>query len=246
MRGHETFPKAPILEATVDFEAGFRIRPRVEVLDRYSDAVKETFPNRRERHTFNPSLTVGGNEPLLRNARSQIIELRSEDDKYVMHVKRDGFSFTRLQPYTHWDDFCNRSLKGWHLYRDIFHPPVLRAISLRYFNGIDLPNPVRMKDYFRTRITLPSGVPQNVNNTFFSFSFFSTNKSTGTVSFFLDLSAYNEQRIRVIFLIAVRQPLDVPSNNDKRIMNALSSLRHTKNRIFFNSITEKMKEEFRC
>lgn len=245
MRGHETFPNAPIVEATVDFEAAFRVRPVASALGRYSGAVKDLYPQERDLHASRPSLAVAENEPVLKTTRQRFLELRSEDDKYILRVRRDGFSFTRLRPYVHWSDFSERAIAGWNLYSEIFHPSSLSAITLRYFNGIDLPNPLRVKEYFRTRITLPSGVPQSISNAFFSFTFTSRNDSSGTVSFFLDLGASNEQKIRVVFLIAVNQSLGISPSNVSRIKKTLSALRDAKNRVFFNSITEKMKEQFR-
>jgi uncharacterized protein (TIGR04255 family) len=245
MQGDETFPNAPIIEATVDFAARFRSPLKVADLDRYGEVASALFPKRHERHASAKSVTIGGDEPILRNSRRHLVEFCSADDKYISQIRQDGISFTRVRPYTSWNDFSERALSAYEIYVDVFKPLSIPHITLRYFNSIDLPNPARVKDYFKTRILLPASLPQNVMDAFFAFSFLPKNNMIGNISFFIDRHTSDQHIIRVVFVIVVISHKINPIHNKTKIRQNLANLRNFKNRVFFRSITEKLKEQFR-
>ena len=245
MRGHETFRNAPIVEATIDLTARHRPVLKVADLDRYGALGASAFPKHDRRRPLVTSLTTGEDSPGLKSSRSDVVEFRSDDDKYIAQVRRDGFAFTRLSPYTSWNDFSEQTLSAWSIYASTFNPKHVTNISLRYFNRIVLPNAVRVKDYFRTRVIFPSSLPQNVIDNFFAFTLAPVRSMRGSVSFFIDHSSPGSDDIRVVFNIIVDTPLNLELKTNAEILRTLNKLRAFKNKIFFQSITEQLKERFR-
>jgi uncharacterized protein (TIGR04255 family) len=62
-----------------------------------------------------------------------------EDEKQLVQVRAQGFTFNRLSPYTTLDDYLPEIERCWRLYVDLASPVQIRKIRLRYINRILLP-----------------------------------------------------------------------------------------------------------
>ena len=69
----------------------------------------------------------------------QALQFRHEDEKQIVQVRAQGFSFNRLAPYTSLDDYLPEIQRTWRLYVDLVSPVQIRTIRLRYINRIFLP-----------------------------------------------------------------------------------------------------------
>jgi uncharacterized protein (TIGR04255 family) len=244
MRGHKTFPNAPIIEATATFAATFETPPTVEALGRYGPAVAHLFPNQQPREEFETAVRIEANAPIFQNTTHQFLAFSSADEKDVAQVRPSGFSFSRLKPYTRWSEFLDRTMNGWNLYRDTFNPSAVSRISLRYLNRIDLPNPFSAEEYFATRILLPRGVPHVVTNAIFSFSLSDVNNISDHATFFIDYRSATKDSVAVMFQVETRREVTISENTDDTIRLIMEQLRECKNKLFFRSLTKKTKEMF--
>jgi uncharacterized protein (TIGR04255 family) len=245
MRGHETFPNAPIIEATATFAATFDTPLISEDLERYGPAVAHLFPNRQQREEFETAVRIEANAPIFQNTPHQFLAFSSTDERDVAHVRLNGFSFSRLKPYTRWTEFLDRTLTGWRCYSDTFKPKTVSRISLRYLNRIELPNPFNAEEYFVTRILLPRTVPHMVTNAMFSFSLSDVNNISDHVTFFVDRRSATDNTVSVMFQVEARRDLTAAENGEAVIAATMSQLRESKNKIFFRSITNKTRGLFR-
>ena len=69
----------------------------------------------------------------------QAFQFLREDERQLVQVRTQGFSFNRLAPYTSLDDYLPEIERTWRLYADLVSPVQIRVIRLRYINRILLP-----------------------------------------------------------------------------------------------------------
>src|SRR5438552_2650132 len=69
----------------------------------------------------------------------QSFQFLKEDEKQLVQVRAQGFSFNRLAPYTSLDDYLPEIERTWHLYLNLVSPVQIRVTRLRYINRILVP-----------------------------------------------------------------------------------------------------------
>jgi uncharacterized protein (TIGR04255 family) len=245
MRGHLTFPNAPIIEATVTFSATFGTPLTSDDLERYGPLVAHVLPNQQKREEFETAVRIEANAPIFQNTTHQFLAYSSADEKDIAQVRLNSFSFSRLKPYTRWTEFLAGALTGWRVYRDIFKPKTVSRISLRYLNQIDLPNPFTVEKYFMTRILLPRGVPHVVTDAMFSCSISDQNNISSHVTFFVNRQTATTDSVSVMFQVESRRDLTDADNGDDSINIIMEQLRECKNKLFFRSLRKETKEMFK-
>lgn len=86
----------------------------------------------------------------------------STDNKHIVQLRKDGFTFSRLAPYTSWEDVWSAA-EGWLAYYLETRGPVeVQRLAVRYINRLPLPAPdggVEMKRY----LVAPPNVPPELN-----------------------------------------------------------------------------------
>ena len=64
---------------------------------------------------------------------------RGYDQRQTVQFARDGFVFSRLEPYENWAQFFGEVMRLWKIYSDIAKPAEAQRIGLRFLNKIILP-----------------------------------------------------------------------------------------------------------
>lgn len=81
----------------------------------------------------------------------QALQFLQDDEKQLVQVRAQGFSFNRLASYTTLDDYLAEIQSVWELFTGLASPVQIRTIRLRYINRILLPltnGSVELEDYF--------------------------------------------------------------------------------------------------
>ena len=133
----------------------------------------------------------------------------------------------------------------WELYNKVVKPISVDRIALRYINRIEIPLPFDdFSEYILTNPQIAPGLPQTLSH--FLMRIEIPNDEIGAIAIItLTIKKPTEtQKLPLIFDI---DAIKAASYTDKKpdMWNDFSLLRHFKNEIFFNSITEKTKELFK-
>lgn len=161
----------------------------------------------------------------------------SRNKKEVAQFRIDGFTFSRLHPYTKWEKVLGEAKKLWELYSLKASPQVVERISVHYINRLEIPLPLRdLEDYLTASPALPKTLPQKLSQ------------------FLIRLVVHEKDLVASIIQALVESPkpehigiildIDVFKENikgisDENIWSTFNRLRVLKNRIFFELITEK-------
>ena len=66
--------------------------------------------------------------------------LRSHDGRLVVQFRRDGFTFSRLSPYSSWEEVFSEAWLLWELYVETAKPLEVSRLAVRYINRLPLPD----------------------------------------------------------------------------------------------------------
>jgi uncharacterized protein (TIGR04255 family) len=174
-------------------------------------------------------------------------KFQSGDRRQVAQFNREGFIFSRLQPYESWEHFRGEALRLWEFQKSVAQPAEIQRVGLRFINRITLAvGDSQFEDYIH-----PHAVPpRNLDLPFYGF-------------FYLDRLAvpgypYNVNIVRTIELpqdpqlqgLSIILDIDVYSERqfelrEELLLSRLSEMRWLKNKAFFGSVTEKALGNFR-
>lgn len=174
--------------------------------------------------------------------------LRKTGDSVVYQVRRDGFAFSRLQPYEGWESLVRPGLASWERFQEIMRPGELHGVSLRFINRLEVPRDefVENRDRFLTiapRLpSSPEGLPHGPPWGFASFahhSVFHPAESPFQIAVLISRAATDfPAEITAIMLDITVSPIPGVQPEAGRLEKWLLEMRNLKNQAFFSITTE--------
>ncbi len=238
---------APVTEAVIDFRAQLDPEFDVKKLDRLGESLGYAAPKQmfEEAWQLKKSAKVGSSSQVeLKNSGCIGFRYDSKDKKHVAQFRVNGFTFSRLAPYSDWNCVFSEAKRLYNIYHEITRPGEISRIAVRYVNKLELP---------RKEISEAGG-----------FSPFLVNSPTLTDSDDLMLTGFLAQlkvldpMTNIYGTITQKtdpQPADVEnaavildldvyemgpfSSEPAKVLNRFTALREMKNRLFFSAITPK-------
>lgn len=239
-----TYPrlkKAPISEAV--FEILFQIDNSVETeeLEKFYDIFKKDYPRK-------DTITVFEGKIDANNVKNQSLSTETlgylflnESKTKAMQIRKNGFSFSiSNNSYTHWEPFKDEAWGIFQLYKKTLGINLIRRISLRYINSINLPtNLVDIKEYITIAPEIPKELPFGLSKMFNQITMPNSEiESTGIITQTFDVGWSVSENFEYILDIDV-QKLYTKNPSDGDMLSDFDQLRNFKNLIFFKSITQK-------
>lgn len=237
------YERPPIAECVLEFR--FQTPFSEKRINQIANKLKKHYPVSEDRINVSTELNAEG----VANATSKKVgyELRSTSSLEVVRIEGASFLLSELAPYSGWENFRDRSLRDYSIFRDIVGPLEIIRIGLRYVNRIDVKivegKPLLFKDYlqiapqmpnigppslteYSSRITKPSGVEG-----------ISITVTSGTIesplaehrSLLVDIDVFNEIKL---------------ANNLKKVRELLEKYRVIKNEVFEVIITDECRNLF--
>ena len=236
--------KAPIVEAVLDINCDMPPAFDLAALEGPArDAFRAQYPKFRTRFLEQHRFESMADEPTKHFAKRaiQALQFLHDDEKQLVQVRTQGFSFNRLALYTSLDDYLSEIQRTWKLFVEIASPVQIRVIQLRYINRILLPltdGRVELKIYFKSSPKLPD------ENKLLFAGFLNQQTAveadTGRqVNIVLASQPPEKEKYSIIFDICVTSAGAATAKDWTWILAEIQSLRDLKNRIFRNTLTRK-------
>jgi uncharacterized protein (TIGR04255 family) len=235
--------KAPIVEGLIDLRIDRSPALTLDALKAACDELAPQFPSKEELRAFSGQITFSpesGTNVSAKAPASFGFKLTSTDQKWVAQFRLDGFTLSRLQPYTSWEELKSKAIELWNIYRAIAEPQKIVRVASRFINCIHIPFGELFDKTFTTTFSIPSALPQTVVGFLLrivipfeneeSWAIVTQSLSEGSQDCTFDLDAF-----------AVTQ--DGFSESEAWIK--LEQLRGVKNRLFFESLTPDVLERFK-
>jgi uncharacterized protein (TIGR04255 family) len=241
---HPQLQNPPIVEAVFDVDCdlplGFDLmaleaRTRAQFADQYPKFRTQFLQELQIEATEDTQPKISGRSAV------QAFQCLHEDEKQLVQVRPQGFSFNRLAPYSSLDDYLSEIERTWRLYVDLVSPVQIRVIRLRYINRILMPltaKGVDLDEFLKIGPRLPDEDSLALSG--FLSQQAAVEKRTGhQVSLVLTAQPAVSEKLPVILDITVSSQSTPDPADWPKIMPVIRSLRTLKNRIFFNTLTEK-------
>jgi len=237
-------PNAPIVEAVLDIGCDMPPAFDLTALEGPSrDLFLDRYPKLRTQFIQETKIeTQPDAKPQMSVRRGiQALHFLHADEKQLVQVRAQGFSFNRLAPYTSLDDYLPEIERTWHLFVGLASPAQIRLVQLRYINRILLPTVaglVQLDDYLKIGPRLPD--EEKLTLVGFLNQQALAEADTGNQANIV-LTAQPEESDRLPIILDIRvvsagtaEPADWPW-----ILAKIRSLRALKNRIFRSTLTER-------
>lgn len=248
MTQHEHLPNAPIVEALLDVRIETPENVDQEMLASFQARLGNRYPTKQIKRSWSGAVELKADAPPVVATSGGPIgyQFLSPDGKQVVQARKDGFSFSRLRPYTNWTTFSKEAQDLWKRYADLVRPKKVQRIALRYVNRMELPLPLAsFREYVLTGPEIAPELPQDLSSYFFraviprqdAEAFAIITEATEQVEgpkavlpLILDIDVFR----RGAFTVAA-----------EKLWPLFDKLRDLKNEFFFASITDKAKELFK-
>lgn len=235
--------RAPISEALID------LRVKLEdVFDvtRFKDLNKllgndYTDPTPQQTFAAEFNFEKGGLKAAAKEPTLTGFVYQSKDSKHVAQFRKDGFSFSRLPPYTSWESVFAEAKRLWEIYIKTAAPTSVIRSALRYINRLDVPAGGTLETYLAVPPRVPEGLESKLSS-FLNRIILDNVADEFTAVITQALEPSNQQAHLSILLdidVFTHRPLE-PSS--QAVENVLNRIHDVKNKIFFNSITQRTAE----
>lgn len=238
---------APITEALIDIRVKLPTTIDVKTLDLFFEKIKNQYPKRQEHRISELSLELKPDTDPVKASKSRVNGYRyiSADQKQIVQARLDGFTMSRLYPYTEWKDLRDEAKRLWQFYKDIVKPDAITRVALRYINNLNIPLPVYdFAEYLAAPPIVPEGLPQGISS--FLTRVILPEPAIGAnaiITQALEAVQPVQTHLPVILDIDVFR-LSSGGIDENDAWNTIEQLRHFKNKIFDKSITPKLKETY--
>ena len=241
--------KAPIVEAVIDLRVNLPAEFKLDAFHPLRSKLSNDYPGFEEQQIIEQMIKQEAGraaEVSTRLSGTHGHRLISKDGKNIVQFRRDGFTFSRLTPYTKWEDVFAETWRLWGMYAEAAKPIEVVRIAVRYINRMSFPLPFsNPAEYLKAPPVTAEGWPSEMS------AFLSrvvmhepANDIDVNVIQALEPVAPGQTTVAVIFDIDAYQEVTL-GPGDVTIPERFAKLREMKNRVFFNGLTEKAIELFR-
>lgn len=159
--------RAPIVEAVIDF----RTRPSSELNLPVFAELSELGEGYLAAKDIN-LIEIGWKQSPGRKPESQEVDhgrigyrYESLDGKHIAQFRKDGFTFSRLAPYTRWEEVFGEASRLYRVFVKAGQPEEITRIAVRYINRLALPEADvgNFSKYLAAPPPIPREVPAFLN-----------------------------------------------------------------------------------
>jgi uncharacterized protein (TIGR04255 family) len=245
MTAERHLPRAPIREALINLRVAFVEREVTLPSLRLSRAeLREEYPTEETLRRGAFGIDLEERQPVRTTVDHAVFgyRYRSQDGTRVVQFRRDGFTFSQLEPYQTWGAMKEHAQRVWVAYRESASPTLVTRVATRYVNVIRVRHGVDLSVYFVTPPRIPPALPQAVPEFFTRVSIRDPDSGAmGLITQVLEGTDSDPAPVVLDIDVFLRGQFDAGSNE---YWVSLEDLPRFKNRIFFESLTDDALEAF--
>lgn len=247
MGDYPTLSSPPIKEAIIDIRTILPNNFDVTSIKEIIEPLKAEYPKVETTKRSGVEFGFNKGERVLKTEDVEIFGYRlwSEDKTQVVLMTSEGLTFSRLAPYSKWNNFEAETKRLLKIYLDHVSPLSITRLAVRYINKLEIK---QEKLDLSKILTAPPSIPVNLAFNIEGFlnrviirdveSDFraivtqapSSDMSSGYPSIILDIDAFYENQDGI---------------DNSEIWPIINKLRMFKNDIFFKSITDNQLEVYK-
>lgn len=249
----EEFPhlsRAPIVEATLEFRCRAEATWDESVILEQFKALLPDYPLALAQRAFQQQFQFGVNQPAqgaYQDLGLKGFRLQSKGNLQITQFNRDGFVFSRLQPYESWLQFNAEAFRLWEIYAELARPTQIQRLGLRFINRINLsPQQESLGHY----LVAPPQTPEGLSFPFITFLHHDSFAVPGKPYIVNVVKTVQPQQNGGVAPPALIFDIDVFSDQPfvleaGTMSQRVADMRWLKNKFFFGNITSGALETFK-
>jgi uncharacterized protein (TIGR04255 family) len=242
-------PKAPIVEAVIDFRAKPTVQCEQKQFETYFKAQFNDYPAFQVHNQLNYQVKIGATEapdPAKATSSWRGLVFHSADKLKIVQCQLDGFSFSRLAPYDNWEAFQGEALQMWQKYCALTKPVEIERIGVRFINRIEIDaKGGDLSDYLVNAPRAWDSFPIPFAG-FMHSDTFSVPDTNYLIHVIRALQPGDAISVKPAIILDTDIFTQTPHKVDDAIVKAkLVEMRWLKNKIFFASLTPGLLESFK-
>ena len=243
----ERFPDPPIVEAILFIEVLPPLDLTKDAIRRIADLVGDTLPRHERLEQTTADFAFGSDGLTVRGIERDRDQHRfiAEDGQRLLQLRHQGIAFNMFAPYPGWERFRSGAQETWRAVEGVFPIEHIARIGVRYVNRINLPDEeLSLGEFLNTAPTVPSTISTSLAG-FFLRLLIPDPASQARAIMRVGIEPPSSQRVnQQVLTIDIDATLDGPIDSGE-VWNLIDQLRDFKNRLFFESITDRTRELFR-
>jgi len=227
---------APIMEAVIDIRVTLPPEFGIEEFKPLVEIAKKDYPDLGKRVQAQFQFSAS---PAMQSSSAERRQdgwvLKNAEGNQLLQFRLDGFTLNRLPQYPRWEDLIEEAMRWWRQYEALAKPSEVTRIGVRYINRLPLPD----SDLTKYVLALPL-VPPHVEGEASYFFQQVILKPAPDLTLQITQSieeALDDGKQPYILDIDVGRTGQIASDN-AGLLAQFEELRHYKNTVFFNSISE--------
>jgi uncharacterized protein (TIGR04255 family) len=233
---------APIVEAVIDVRVNLRNQFSENDINLFKPLLIERFPVSETVAIYEGGFGLVQGEFKVDAFKAKGLngfKFTSKDEKKVIQIQNKGFSFSRLKPYTSWNEVIVEAKELWQIYRQNTSIERITRVAVRFINQLDIPLPI---NDFRDVLTKPPDVPEGIPDAISSFlSRVVLHDVEKGISANVVQALENSVKpdfANIILDIDVYKNVIIQPEAFEQMWVIFDQMHELKNRVFFSSITE--------
>ncbi|WP_315757957.1 TIGR04255 family protein [Bradyrhizobium sp. SZCCHNRI2007] len=132
------YANAPITEAVIDIQIDNVSGKTIEDLTTLADRLKDEFPVRLPVYQLQVGFQTDAVGEISQHQDKQSLgwRLHSKDQKRVLQIRTNGFTYSHLPPYSNWETFSAEAVALWNSYLSAIEPQSARRLAVRVINRL--------------------------------------------------------------------------------------------------------------
>ncbi len=241
-RRREHLRKAPIVEAVVDFRVLRREGVSPDGFAGLQSAIGVHYSQAIPMHSIEAQFVLTQEKVPSSSTATAPIGWQYRADSMVAQFRVDGFTYSKLEPYTTWNEVFSEALRLWAVYIKVAEPAEVVRIAVRYINRLQIPVPAQISYYLEAPPLVPPPISQQLRQFLCRFVIDDVRRNASAVIVQASEPLIGPPAITLLIDIdAFKENLAV-APEDPRLPEMFLQLRDLKNEIFFASITERTAE----
>lgn len=238
---------APITEALIDIRVKLKKDFDISQLESIYNKISDQYLIKKIGKRREDKITIEEGKPTISAGEEIVYGYRyiTDDKKQIFQARIDGFTFNRLKPYITWENMRDEAYRLWKIYADFTSPELITRVALRYINNLNIPMPIKdFGDFLTAPPIVPEKLPQEVSSFLNRVQIYEPSLSVfGIIIQALEQIIDPKFAPIILDIDVFKQKQD--GFEEKDAWETVEKLRHFKNKIFFNSITDKLKEVYK-
>ncbi len=239
MSAYPHLRNAPIREALIDIQVNPRSDLEINEIKKFHDSISADYPKELILTQHHISLSTGQTQKTAHTEEPRGFRYESEDGKQVVQARLDGYTFSRLEKYETWDRLLDEAYRLWQIYQEISKPTSIKRVAVRFINQMNLWLPFH--EYLSAPPVVPPGVSNDVRSFLTRTVIYEDSVDASVIITQALKGIEDDGRVPIILDIDVYKVIAPEVSSDTAWMN-IDLFHDIKNRIFFESITQKTRE----